>query len=51
MEKPLPKQDLFKGMMHVSPFASFEPDLIEAIDLSTPQEYDLGDPLHLCEGR
>ena len=36
--------------MHVSPFASSEPVLIEVVEFSTPQEYDSGDPLHLCEG-
>jgi hypothetical protein len=36
--------------MHVSLFASSDPILVEVVDFCTPQEYDSGDPLHLCEG-
>jgi hypothetical protein len=37
-------------MRHVSLFTSSEPIDIEVVEFSTPQEYDLEDPLHLCEG-
>jgi hypothetical protein len=48
--KPLPNQDLLKKMMHVFSFASPDPVLIEVVDFSTPQEIDLKDSLHLCDG-
>jgi hypothetical protein len=48
--KPLPKQDPLEKMMHVSPFTSPEPVLIEVIDFSTPHENDSEDSFHLCEG-
>jgi hypothetical protein len=48
---PLPKQNPFEEMMHVSPFVSCEPVLAELVEFSTSQEYDLEDPLHLCEDK
>jgi hypothetical protein len=50
MVKPLPKQNPLEEMMHVSLFASSKPILVEVVDFSYPQKYDLGDALHLCEG-
>jgi hypothetical protein len=51
MVTPLPKQNMFEEIMHVSLFASSEPVLIELVEFSTSQEYDLEDPLHLCEDK
>jgi hypothetical protein len=50
MAKPLHKKNPLEEMRHVSLFASFDPIVTEVIKFSTPQEYDLEDPLHLCEG-
>jgi hypothetical protein len=49
MVTPPPKQNPFKEMMHVSPFASSEPVLAELVEFSTSQEYDSEVPLHPCE--
>jgi hypothetical protein len=49
MVTPLPKQNSFEEMMHLSPFASPEPVLTKLVELSTSQEYDSEDPLRLCE--
>jgi hypothetical protein len=49
MATPLPKQNTFEKMMHVSMFTPSEPVLPELVELSTSQEYDSEDPLHLCE--
>jgi hypothetical protein len=50
MAKPLSKQNPLEETMHVSLFKSSKPILVEIVDFSTPQEYDSGHPLHLCEG-
>jgi hypothetical protein len=49
MATPLPKQNPFKEMMHVSTLMSSEPVLAELVEFYSSQEYDLEDPLHLCE--
>jgi hypothetical protein len=49
MVMPLPKQNTFEEMMHVSTFTPSEPVLPELVEFSTSQGYDLEDPLHLCE--
>jgi hypothetical protein len=49
MVAPLPKQNPFEEMMHVSPFVSSEPVLAELVESSTSQEYESKEPLHLCE--
>jgi hypothetical protein len=49
MVTPLPKQNQFKEVIHVSPFMSSEPILAERVEFSTSHEYDSEDPLHLCE--
>jgi hypothetical protein len=49
METSFPKQNTFEEMMHVSMFTPSEPVLPELVELSTSQEYDLEDPVHLCE--
>jgi hypothetical protein len=49
MVTPLPRQNPFKEMMHVSPLVSSEPVLDELVELFTSQEYDSDDPRHLYE--
>jgi hypothetical protein len=49
MVTPLPKQNPFKEMMHVSPLASSKPVLAELVEFSISQEFDSEDQLHLCE--
>jgi hypothetical protein len=51
MVTPLPKQNTFEEMMHVSTFTPFEPILPKLVDFSTSQEYDSEDSLHLCEDK
>jgi hypothetical protein len=50
LANPLPNQDPLEKMMHVSPFASSEPILIEVVDFPTPHENDSEDSFHFCEG-
>jgi hypothetical protein len=41
---------MLEKMMHVSPFTSPKPILIEVVDFSTPHENDSKDSLHFREG-
>jgi hypothetical protein len=49
MVTSLAKQNTLEEMMHVSTFTPSKPVHPELLEFSTSQEYDLEDPLHLCE--